>query len=98
MWEASDVQWWWRRARVTDDLALPVWFDELGPVAAAGLTAWNDYWQPNVFVVPSTVSEDEVWAATLDAVATVGGEALQMLVHEDDARLVECQREWVLDD
>src|SRR5262245_12305088 len=21
MWEAADVQWWWRRPRVTDDLA-----------------------------------------------------------------------------
>ena len=33
MWEAADVQWWWRRPRATDELALPVWFDEAGPVA-----------------------------------------------------------------
>ena len=39
MWEAADVQWWWRRPRATDELALPVWSDEVGPVAAAGLTA-----------------------------------------------------------
>jgi hypothetical protein len=32
MWEAADVQWWWRRPRATDELALPVWFDEFGPV------------------------------------------------------------------
>ena len=32
MWEAADVQWWWRRPRATDALALPVWFDEFGPV------------------------------------------------------------------
>ncbi len=44
MWEAADVQWWWRRPRATDELALPVWFDEAGPVAAAGLTAWEDTW------------------------------------------------------
>ena len=42
MWEAADVQRWWRRPRATDELALPVWFGEVGPVAAAGLTAWND--------------------------------------------------------
>src|SRR3954462_2189638 len=30
MWEAADVQWWWRRPRPTDELALPVWFDEDG--------------------------------------------------------------------
>jgi hypothetical protein len=34
MWEPTDVQWWWRRSRATDELALPVWFDEVGPVAA----------------------------------------------------------------
>jgi hypothetical protein len=29
--EAADVQWWWRRQRVTDGLTLSVWFDEVGP-------------------------------------------------------------------
>jgi hypothetical protein len=53
MWEAADVQWWWRRPRPTDELALPVWFDEIGPVAAAGLTAFGDAWQTDVFAVPS---------------------------------------------
>ena len=53
MWEAADLQWWWRRPRTTDELALPVWFDEVGPVAAAGLTAWDDVWQADIFAVPS---------------------------------------------
>jgi predicted N-acetyltransferase YhbS len=88
MWEAADVQWWWRRPRATDDLALPVWFDDDGPVAAAGLTAWNGYWQPDVFVAPSTVAEEEVWDATLEA-AEPSGERLQVLVREDDTRLVD---------
>src|SRR5664280_3760556 len=65
MWEAADVQWWWRRTRPTDELALPVWFDEVGPVAAAGLTAWEDTWQADVFAVPSVVREEEVWACLL---------------------------------
>src|SRR5205823_10448289 len=60
MWEAADVQWWWRRPRATDELALPVWFDEVGPVAAAGLTAWGDTWQADVFAVPSIVDEEDV--------------------------------------
>ncbi len=83
MWEAADLQWWWRRPRSTDDLALPVWFDEVGPVAAAGLTAWKDTWQADVFVVPSIVDEEDVWAATLDATAGHPGEALQVLVCDD---------------
>ena len=67
MWEASDVQWWWRSPRPTDDLDLPVWFDDVGPVAAAGLTAWGDTWQADVFAVPSLVDEEDVWDATLAA-------------------------------
>jgi predicted N-acetyltransferase YhbS len=85
MWEAADVQWWWRRARATDELALPVWFDEVGPVAAAGLTAWDDTWQADVFAVPSIVDEEDVWAATLVAAAEHRVEALQVLVCEQDA-------------
>jgi ribosomal protein S18 acetylase RimI-like enzyme len=89
IWEASDVQWWWRRPRATDELALPVWFDEVGPVAAAGLTAWDNTWQADVFAVPSTVSEEDVWAATWEATAAHRGGALRVLVREDDALLVD---------
>jgi GNAT superfamily N-acetyltransferase len=56
-------------------------------VAAAGLTAWNDTWQADVFVVPSIVKEKEVWAATVEATAGNRGETLEMLVREDDALL-----------
>jgi predicted N-acetyltransferase YhbS len=88
MWEAADVQWWWRRPRATDELPLPVWLDEVGPVAAAGLTAWDGTWQADVFAVPSIVDEEDVWAATLQATAELQRVALQMLVREDDAPLV----------
>jgi predicted N-acetyltransferase YhbS len=87
MWEAADVQWWWRRPRATDELALPVWFDEIGPVAAAGLTAWADAWQADVFAVPSLVDEEEVWAATLEATATRRDVALEVLVGGEEAPL-----------
>ena len=89
MWEPADLQWWWRRPRATDDLMLPVWFDEAGPVAAAGLTAWGDTWQADVLAVPSIVREEEVWAATLEATAEHWGGEVQVLVREDDARQVD---------
>ena len=88
MWEAADVQWWWRRPRVTDELALPVWFDEVGPVAAAGLTAWDDTWQADVFAVPSVVDEEDVWAATLEA-AGHRDHALELIVCAHDAPLAD---------
>ena len=87
MWEAADVQWWWRRPRATDEVALPVWFDEIGPVAAAGLTAWDDTWQADVFAVPSIVEEEDVWAATLEAAAAHPGQALEVVVPDRHAPL-----------
>ena len=87
MWEAADVQWWWCRPRATDELALPVWFDEVGPVAAAGLTASNDTWQADIFVVPSLVKEEDVWAAMLEASAGHQGDALELLVLGGDSTL-----------
>jgi ribosomal protein S18 acetylase RimI-like enzyme len=95
LWEASDAQWWWRRPRATDELALPVWFDDVGPVAAAGLTEtdWDNRWQADVFVVPSVVTEDvtedEVWAATLEAADEHWNGALEVLARGDDTRLVD---------
>jgi len=87
MWEAADVQWWWRSPRATDELALPVWYDDDGPVAAAGLTAWDAVWQVDVFAVPSVVDEEDVWAATLGAAAEHTWEALELLVCDEGAPL-----------
>jgi GNAT superfamily N-acetyltransferase len=87
MWEAADVQWSWRRPRPTDELLLPAWFDKAGPVASAGLTAWGDTWQADIFAVPSIVDEEEVWAATLEAAARHRREALQVLVLGDNTPL-----------
>lgn len=80
MWEAADVQWSWARPRVTDELALPVWFDDAGPVAAAGLTAAGDTWQADLFAVPGSVDEDAVWAATLQAADERHGGELELNV------------------
>ena len=89
MWEAADVQWWWRRPRATDELALPVWFDEVGPLAAAGLTDWGDAWHVDVAAVPSTVAEEDVWDASLEAGAGQWGGNLGARVRGDDPLLVD---------
>jgi GNAT superfamily N-acetyltransferase len=89
MWEAADVQWWWGRLRDTDELLLPVWFDEVGPVAAAGLTASGESWQVDVFVAPSIIDVGDVWDATMEAAARNLPGALELLVLGDDATLIE---------
>jgi predicted N-acetyltransferase YhbS len=87
MWEAADLQWWWRSPRPTDELALPVWSDGTGPVAAGGLTAWGGTWEMSVFAVPSVLDREEVWAATLEAANGQPWGSLQVLIFGDDALL-----------
>jgi GNAT superfamily N-acetyltransferase len=85
LWDAADVQWWWRRPRPTDELPLPVWFDNVGPAAAVGLTAWGSAWQPDAFAVPHVVDIGDVWLSALDlAAAHAPREQLEVLIREDD--------------
>lgn len=72
LWEAADVNWWWRRPRASDDVGHLVWLDAGGdPVGAVLQTGWGREWQ----VDPVTVGVDadldaEVW----DAAVTVARE------------------------
>jgi len=89
IWDAADVQWWWRRPRSTDDLALPVWFDEIGPVAAVGLTAWDETWQTDAFVASSVVPLEEVWNETMRAVSAYPVHSLRLILPEQNNSLLE---------
>jgi GNAT superfamily N-acetyltransferase len=43
LFEAADLQWWWRTPRSTDDVGQLFWFDRLGrPEAAVIATDWGD--------------------------------------------------------
>jgi len=64
VWEAADVQWWWRRPRASDALALPVWFDGAGrPVATALLTEWPHAWWLDLLRMPGFDLPPQEWAA-----------------------------------
>jgi predicted N-acetyltransferase YhbS len=53
VWEAADLQWWWRRPRASDEIALPVRFDDTDqPVAAAVLTEWPHAWWLDLIRLP----------------------------------------------
>jgi GNAT superfamily N-acetyltransferase len=62
VWEAADPQWWWRRPRVSDDVASPVWFDDADqPIAAAVLTEWPHAWTLDVIRLPGlTMTIDDL--------------------------------------
>lgn len=42
LFEAADLQWWWRTVRSTDLIEQTVWFDDDGPMATTVATDWGD--------------------------------------------------------
>lgn len=89
IWDAADVQWWWRRPRMTDELDLPVWLDELGPVAAVGLSAWGDTWQTDAFVASPNVALEEVWTETMAAANRFSPRSLRLITPEKNIKQIQ---------
>ena len=89
LWEAADLQWWWRTPRRSDSIDHVFWIDDVGPVAAVLLTDWGRAWGCDPIVVPgvSTVTLSTVWARALEAIDAVGGEAVEVLARDDDVEL-----------
>lgn len=72
VWEAADVQWWWRRPQRSDDVEQVFWLDNDGPVAGNLLTSSaDDSWQCDPIVVPvvSGLKPDVVWSRALQHAA-----------------------------
>lgn len=61
LYEAADLQWWWRTPRPTDDVPQLFWFDDLGrPEAAVIATDWGGRIALDPIVMPGAPSG---WAA-----------------------------------
>ena len=61
LYEAADLQWWWRTPRSTDDIPQLFWFDHLGrPEAAVIATDWGDRVALDPIVMPDITPD---WVA-----------------------------------
>jgi GNAT superfamily N-acetyltransferase len=89
VWEAADLQWWWRTPRRSDSIDHIFWIDDEGPVAGVVLTDWGRAWGCDPIVVPgvSTVTLPTVWARALEAVNALGLKAVEVLARDDDFEL-----------
>lgn len=90
VWEAADLQWWWRKPRASDEVASPVWFDEADrPVAAAVLTAWPHAWWLDVIRVPGLALplDDLAQSAWARLEGLDEAPVVEALVPADDAEL-----------
>ncbi len=95
VWEAADLQWWWRRPRLTDAVPQQFWVDEAGlPMAAVLLTEWSTHWGLDVAAVPGCEPSvvDTLWDAAQAVLDEHRVTAVESLVRTDDptmtARLV----------
>ena len=91
LWEAADLQWWWRTPRRSDEVDQLFWVDEDGPVAGVLLTDWGATWGCDPILVPGVpaVPLATVWARADEAIEGLGLEAVDVLVRDDDAELKE---------
>jgi ribosomal protein S18 acetylase RimI-like enzyme len=88
LWEAADVQWWWRTPRPSDEVDQLFWLDGDGPVAAVVRTAFRSL-QCDLLRVPGAAIDLELlWARALEVLPD-GGE---VPVRDDDLALVELVR------
>ncbi|HEY5874891.1 MAG TPA: GNAT family N-acetyltransferase [Ilumatobacteraceae bacterium] len=58
LYEAADLQWWWRTPRSTDNLPQLFWFDHLGrPAAAVIATDWGERIALDPIVLPDATPD-----------------------------------------
>lgn len=95
LWEAADVQWWWRRPRRSDEVEKLFWIDDEGPVAGVLLTSWtDDDWQCDPVVVPGAADIEPgiVWRRALEHAAQHAANGFDVPVGDDDGAFQELAR------
>lgn len=86
IWEAADVQWWWRRSRASDQLEQTFWLDEDGPAATVFVTEWGKKWQLDPVAIPHLVPTlvPTAWEAAMRRVSELPIVELEVLCRDDD--------------
>lgn len=86
VWEATDFQWWWRKARPSDHVDQLFWRDcgNGQTVGAVTRTDWRGSTALDVVVLPSS-SEETMTVLWLRALEMVAGTAqVEVLIDDDD--------------
>jgi ribosomal protein S18 acetylase RimI-like enzyme len=87
LYEAADVQWWWRTPRSTDAIPQLFWFDrDDRPIAATILTDWGDGAALDPIAMPDSTPDvvDHIVARGVAHAARYGFESVSTEVDRDD--------------
>jgi ribosomal protein S18 acetylase RimI-like enzyme len=90
VWEAGDLQWWWRWVRPSDRCGQLFWLDDARePVAAVVLTDWSTVWTCDVAIAPghAEVLFDVVWQRSLERKAELELDAVEVRARDDDTMM-----------
>ncbi|MEM9563944.1 MAG: GNAT family N-acetyltransferase [Actinomycetota bacterium] len=91
LYEAADLQWWWRTERSTDELPQLFWFDADGrPEAAVIATDWGDGIALDPHVLPGAPAERvaEVVERGLAHAAELGFDSVELEADRGDEALL----------
>ena len=87
VWEAADLQWWWRTRRRSDWIDQVFWVDADGPVAGVVLTDWGRAWGCDPLLVPGAFPLSTVWGRAVERIDDLALDAVEAVVREDDVEL-----------
>lgn len=87
VWEAADLQWWWRRDQHPDPANQTFWLEDGVPCAAAIFTNWGDRWGCDV--ITTGVDDELVWTSALERVDALADKPVDVTLNEDDVDLIE---------
>jgi ribosomal protein S18 acetylase RimI-like enzyme len=92
LWEAADLQWWWREDRHEDPDDDRIWFVDDAPVAAAVFTRWGERWGADLIAGPDAMAEHggAMWEFLRGRHRR---DVVEMIVPDDDAVLAVARQE-----
>ncbi len=92
IWEASDLQWWWRRDQHEDPRGQTFWLEDGRPVAAAMVTDWGRRWGFDVIGGRALEgqrgerAEEIAWSHGIEMLERLGLGTVETSIREDDER------------
>jgi GNAT superfamily N-acetyltransferase len=87
VWEAADLQWWWRRDQHPVPANATFWFEDGAPCAAVIFTNWGDRWGCDV--ITTAVGDEIVWTRAFARINTLHDKPVEMAINEDDVVRIE---------
>ena len=87
LWEAADMQWWWRRDQHDDPANARFWIDRDGvPVGVVSFTDSGDSWGCDVVALPNAeqLFRGALWRHALDRMAHLEARPIETNVRDDD--------------